>query len=113
VACLLVARLLHLDSTGYGVSLLVVCAALAIAAYLASGPPDIRPSEPGRQWAGIVVASSTIAFVALYQWWAGPYLEVPADGWYHIGQISDRIDELADGHIGVASSLEDAFGADA
>ncbi len=111
VVCLLAARMLQLGTTGLGVLLLAACVVLVIAAYVRPGPASTAPPE--NPWPGVVVFSLTLSLIALYLAWAGPYLEIPADGWYHIGEINDRIDELIDDDIGSFNSMGEAVGADA
>jgi len=44
-------------------------------------------------------AGTAVLFAALAAWlgWAGPYLEVPADGWWHLGEVRNLLRALHDG----------------
>ncbi|HSH42657.1 MAG TPA: hypothetical protein VK973_11100, partial [Arenicellales bacterium] len=56
------------------------------------------------------IPAATMAAVGVYAVWAGPYTEVPADAWWHIGHINDWLtDELPGGHLGSYGSLQEAF----
>jgi len=57
----------------------------------------------------LMIPFCTFAAVVAYMGWAGPYIEVPADAWWHIGRINDRVAELAAGDIGAVKEYLDVF----
>jgi len=100
VAALAAARLAGLDTAGLGLVLLAVYAGTVAVAvgryktvvsvwrrYLRLQPVYIVP---------VVILISVLGYIA----WAGPYLEVPADAWWHVGRINDVREALAVGDIG-------------
>lgn len=57
-----------------------------------------------------LIPAGTLAAVAGYAIWAGPYTEVPSDAWWHIGHINEWLsEELAAGALGSYDSLREVF----
>lgn len=109
VLVLVLARAAGLGTTGYGYGL--ICAYLLIAVGVlvarrrqAGASFFIRPLERIH-----IVPVLTLGTMAVYTLWAGPYTEVPADAWWHIGRINDRLSDAAAGGLGKLNGVGDVF----
>lgn len=83
---------------------------------VAAGAAWSRRRGSGLMPAGIrfekvhLIPAATMAAVGVYAVWAGPYTEVPADAWWHIGHINDWLtNELPGGQLGSYGSLQEVF----
>ncbi|KAA3631857.1 MAG: hypothetical protein DWQ08_04330 [Proteobacteria bacterium] len=112
VFCLVLARLFEIGTSGYAGLLGAVGVLLLLGLYALwrSGRIGFSGVLPDRAF---LIAAATLSAVALYTLWAGPYLEIPADGWYHIGQINEQFADIGRGDIGAVGSLRTLFGAEA
>ena len=54
--------------------------------------PDVTFNAP----TGIFLA--TVGSVLIYLIWAGPYLELPSDSWWHLGRMQDQLEAIDQGH---------------
>ncbi len=68
--------------------------------------PSLRPSRPVAVHA---VPALALGAMGAYMVWAGPYTEVPADAWWHIGRINDRLEDVAEGVLGLTPSFGAVF----
>lgn len=106
---LAVARSLEIGAGGFGVLLVAVYAALCAAGVWrlrSAGLPDFGGCWGDRTY---LIPAGTIALVGIYALWAGPYTEVPADAWWHLGRINGQLHQLSDGHIGLLTSAIHLF----
>jgi len=109
VLALVLARLAGLGTAGFGYLLLALYAVVAVAAgvmvWRASWRPGARPSGDWGDATPLVV----LAAVAVYMLWAGPYTEVPADAWWHLGRINDQLEAVGQGDIGELPDFTQMF----
>jgi len=108
VFVLLAARLLDTGVAGLGWLLAAVYGAVALAWLLPRRRPAVEAAAPQPRRA-YAIPVLTFAALLAYMLWAGPYTEVPADAWYHMGRISDRLGGLAKGSIGEVFGIESVF----
>ncbi|MGA8262205.1 MAG: hypothetical protein WB783_18525 [Arenicellales bacterium] len=107
VGSLAAARILALGTSGFALVLVVVYAmTIVLGAWLVRRRG--MPTAAGllRDWTWVIPAA-TMALVAAYTLWAGPYTEVPADAWWHLARINDRLHLLNHGRIGSLGRLQD------
>ncbi|MDZ7841082.1 MAG: hypothetical protein U5R46_09745 [Gammaproteobacteria bacterium] len=112
VLSLLLARTAGLGVQGFGYLLAGTWALVAAAAAMAWWLKPPIPEQDDREsvWDGTwIVPVLTLGAVAGYMLWAGPYIEVPSDAWWHIARINDRLDMVADGSIGSVRAVTDMF----
>lgn len=103
VVCLAAARVAGLGVEEFGYLLAAGYATVVVAAAWTWRRGGFRLGSV--YWIPMV----TMAAVAVYALWAGPYTEVPADGWWHIGHINDRLEMLAGGAVGRYDEFADLF----
>lgn len=99
VAALASARVGGLGSTGLGIILLILYGgtlAIALRGWTATGPVWRQSFQLHPTYVVPVFVSLSVLG---YMFWAGAYLEVPADAWWHIGRINDAREALSSGHI--------------
>jgi hypothetical protein len=57
--------------------------------------PVIRRAWGGRRAERCVLGALALAVPGAYLLWAGPYLEMPADAWYHLAELREQFGVLA------------------
>lgn len=109
VFVLLLARVAGFGTQGFGYTLL--CAYLLIGVGVAMVWRRVRGrrSSEVRLETVHAVPALVLISIASYMLWAGPYAEVPADAWWHIGRINDRLSQAALGGIGRVDDVGDLF----
>lgn len=108
VAIVLAGRLLHLEGGAFDALFGGVYAVIG-----AAGAWYLRRRASWRrvQWADgtLLIPGAVVAATAGYLLAAGPYTEVPSDGWWHIGRINDLLHEVSGGFIDPIESTRDLF----
>jgi hypothetical protein len=89
-----------------GVALVVMVGVLgALVAsrwWLARTASRARPDTPRGGQTGILdflLPVAAFAFIGTYLLWAGPYMEIPADAWWHAGRIQEELGALRTGEL--------------
>lgn len=114
VVVLTAARLLNLGITAFGyVQLFLYGILVLIAGVKLIRTRSCRFESQYLRWE--YVPPTLVAVIAgLYSLVVGPYSEIPADAWFHIGRIGDNLDHVASGlNLGHGSGLEDLAGKEA
>ena len=59
-----------------------------------------------------VVPTISMSILVGYLVWAGPYMEVPADAWWHLGRINNLLREIGQNDMGSMDGLRNLFDRD-
>lgn len=99
VAVLALSKLTGLGTFGFGLLLLGSYMSIAAGTLVTRLPAGFGQARILRIESLHAVPVVVVAGVVVYVAWAGPYLEVPADAWWHLDRISRVLQELGDGMI--------------
>jgi hypothetical protein len=93
---LVIVRMLGIQYSTVAAITVVESILLFLLVIRANPPASIVKGLNPDRYAGSVFLVVLLA-VGAYAWLAGPYLEVPADNWWHLSKINDVLDSLAQG----------------
>lgn len=103
------ARIAELGADGFGYLLVTGYAGIAGGAVWSWRRGRLTIGGPFRFERIHWIPTATMTGVGLYAVWAGPYLEIPADVWWHIGRINEWLGAIPGGAIGGYASLGSPF----
>jgi hypothetical protein len=111
VGLLVVARIGEVGTSEFGYLLLVVYGGIFGVAGNEWRKRGIEWTWPRLQVV-YVVPTITMSIIVGYLVWVGPYMEVPADAWWHLGRISNLLREINQNDMGSMEGLGSLFDRD-